>query len=36
MCEIAKALEFIPNPKIKEIAAKRLEEIKHGRRDFRF
>ena len=36
MCEIAKALEFIPNQKIKEIAAKRLEEIKHGRRDFRF
>ena len=34
--EIAKALEHIPNPKIKEIATRRLEEIKQGKRDFRF
>ena len=34
--EIAKALEHIPNPKIKAIATKRLEEIKQGKRDFRF
>lgn len=34
--EIAKAIEHIPNPKIKAIATKRLEEIKQGLRDFRF
>lgn len=34
--EITKAVAHIPNPKIKEIAMKRLEEIKSGRRDFRF
>ena len=34
--EIAKALEHIPNPKIKGIATKRLEEIRQGKRDFRF
>ena len=34
--EIAKALEHIPNPKIKAIATKRLEEIRQGKRDFRF
>ena len=34
--EIAKAIEYIPNPKIKAIATKRLEEIKQGLRDFRF
>lgn len=31
-----KAVAHIPNPKIKEIAMKSLEEIKSGRRDFRF
>ena len=34
--EIAKATERIPNPKIKAIATKRLEEIRQGLRDFRF
>lgn len=34
--EIAKAIEHIPNPKIKAIATKRLEEIRLGLRDFRF
>lgn len=34
--EIAKAIEHIPNPKIKAIATKRLEEIRQGLRDFRF
>lgn len=34
--EIAKAIEHIPNPKIKAIATKRLVEIKQGLRDFRF
>ena len=34
--EITKAVAHIPNQKIKEIAMKRLEEIKSGRRDFRF
>ena len=34
--KIAKAIEHIPNPKIKAIATKRLEEIRQGLRDFRF
>lgn len=34
--EIVKAIEHIPNPKIKAIATKRLEEIRQGLRDFRF
>ena len=34
--EIAKAIGHIPNPKIKAIATKRLEEIRQGLRDFRF
>ena len=33
---IAKELEYIPNPKIKEIAVRHLQEIGNGKRDFRF
>ena len=33
---IQKELEHIPNPKIKEIAARNLKEIIEGKRDFRF
>lgn len=33
---IEKELEHIPNPKIKEIAARNLKEITQGKRDFRF
>lgn len=33
---IEKELEQIPNPKIKEIAARNLKEIAKGKRDFRF
>ena len=33
---IQKELKHIPNPKIKEIAARNLKEIIEGKRDFRF
>lgn len=33
---IEQQLSFIPNPKIKEIATRRLKEIEEGKRDFRF
>jgi 2-iminoacetate synthase len=33
---IAKELEKVTNPKVKEIAAHNLNEIKNGKRDFRF
>ena len=33
---IEQQLSYIPNPKIKEIATRRLKEIEEGKRDFRF
>jgi len=33
---IARELKKIPNPKVKEIAKNNLNEIEHGKRDFRF
>ena len=33
---IREEMEHIPNPKIKEIALKHLQEIENGKRDFRF
>ncbi len=33
---IARELEKIPNPKVKERAAQNIREIEHGVRDFRF
>ena len=33
---IAEELQRIPNPKVRAIAAERIEKIKHGERDFRF
>lgn len=34
--QIARELEYIPNPKIKDICLKQLGEIEEGKRDFRF
>ena len=36
MCLIKKELSHIPNPKIREIAQRNLQEIEEGKRDFRF
>lgn len=33
---IKREIENVTNPKVKEIAMKNLEEIKNGKRDFRF
>ncbi|MDO4180067.1 MAG: [FeFe] hydrogenase H-cluster radical SAM maturase HydG [Bacteroidales bacterium] len=36
LCLIERELESIPNPKVREIAMRRLKEIEEGKRDFRF